>query len=136
MAKPSALTSYKSTSVPPYKTREDIEGLLIRVEAQGFRWSNNFKAEILEAALHWQGKTLAFRLTVAFDSDKARAQRLRALYWYLKAKIEAIQFGIVDLEQEFLPYLLVSGGQTFFEQTTEAGNAPWKQLAAGQEDPR
>ena len=50
-----------------------------------------------------------------YQDEKQRKQILRALYWFLKAKIEAIQFGLVELEQEFLPYLLTSEGRTVFE---------------------
>ena len=40
--------------------------------------------------------------------DKELNQVYRAMYWYLKAKFEAIAFGF-DLIQEFLPHLQVRG---------------------------
>ncbi len=39
-----------------------------------------------------------------------------ALFWHIKNLLEAVAFGIVDLEQAFLPYLLVASGQTVYEE--------------------
>ncbi len=131
------LKSYAATSVSPGKTKEQIEGLLLRVDATGFRWSSQVASgdsytgtpgyEQLEAMLKWDSKTIGFRLQVDYTNEPQRRQRLRALYWYLKAKIEAIQFGLVDLEREFLPYLITSSGKTVFE---ELGGADMKLLPA------
>ena len=111
-----SIKSYASTSVPPSRSKEQIEELLMRVGAIGFRWISQLgKSEILEAGLEWNDRKLAFRLTVTFDSDQERKQKLRALYWYLKSKVEAIEFGLVDLEQEFLPNLITSSGEIVYE---------------------
>jgi hypothetical protein len=113
-----SLASYASTSVTPARSKEQIEDLLIKVGAVGFRWSSRTTLpgeEILEAGLEWNGREVAFRLKVGYEDDQERKQRLRALYWYLKAKVEAIMFGLVDLEREFLPYLLTADGETVFD---------------------
>ena len=112
------IKSYANTTVSAAKTREQLEKLLISVGAVGFRWSSNLEegSEIIEAALKWEGRQIAFRLRVEFEDERERRQQMRALYWYMKAKIEAIHFGLVDLQQEFLPYLLTEGGtMTVFE---------------------
>ena len=129
-----ALESYAQTAVPPGRSKEQIEELLQRVGAVGFRWSSRTAMpgeEILEAGLKWGGKELGFRMTVAYEDDRQRKQRLRALYWYMKAKIEAFQFGLVELEQEFLPYLLTASGQTVYE---ELGGTNMRLLPAGREE--
>lgn len=113
-----SLSSYANTNVTPGRSREQIEDLLIKVGAVGFRWSSRTTMpgeEVLEAGLEWQGREVAFRLTVAYEDERQRKQRLRALYWYLKAKVEAIMFGLVDLEREFLPYMLTASGETVFD---------------------
>ena len=111
-----SLKSYASTRIAPSKSKEQIEELLIRVGAVGFRWISRIgQNEVLEAGLEWNGRQLAFRLQVSFESEDERKQKLRALYWYLKAKVEAIEFGLVDLEQEFLPSLITSSGETVYE---------------------
>lgn len=62
---------------------------------------------------------MGYRLVIHFGSQAQRAQMLRALFWYLKAKIEAIEFGLLDTEQAFLPHMLTPGGQTVFERVQE-----------------
>lgn len=131
------LKSYANTNVSAGQTREQIEHLLLKVGATGFRWSSQLVSgdryattpghEQLEALLNWNEKKIAFRLQVDYTSEPQRKQRLRALYWYLKAKLEAIQFGLVDLEREFLPYLITSSGKTVYE---ELGGAEMKLLPA------
>lgn len=111
-----SLKSYANTQVAPGKSKQQIEDLLVRLGAVGFRWISRIGSdEVLEAGLEWNGRELAFRLSVTFEDERQRKQRLRALYWYLKAKVEAIEFGLVDLEQEFLPALITSSGETVFE---------------------
>jgi hypothetical protein len=129
----SSLQSYAKTPVSSSRTKEQIEALLDRIGAVGFRWSSRTVLpgrETLEAGLEWNGREIAFRLVVNFEDDQQRKQRLRALYWYLKAKVEAIQFGLVDLEQEFMPYLLTASGETVYD---ELGGANIKLLAAPKE---
>ena len=111
------LDSYRYTDVAAHKSKDQIEKLLLRVGAVGFRWSSAIAQgeEAFEAALEWEGRQRGFRFTVRYVDEKQRKQVLRALYWFLKAKIEAIQFGLVELEQEFLPYLLTAEGRTVFE---------------------
>lgn len=128
-----SLTSYANTSVAPGRSKEQIEDLLIRVGAVGFRWSSRTTLpgeEVLEAGLEWNGREIAFRLNVTYEDDQQRKQRLRALYWYLKAKVEAIMFGLVDLEREFLPYMLTASGETVFD---ELGGQNMRLLAPPQE---
>lgn len=113
------LTAYAGTTVSPSKSRENIEKLLVRIDAKGFRWASTVGypgQEVLEAIINWNERDLAFRLEVRFDHEKHRAQLMRALYWYLKTKVEAVQLGLVDLEREFLPYLLTKSGRTIYEE--------------------
>ena len=39
----------------------------------------------------------------------------RALYWFLKAKFDAIDYGIEDFEVAFMPHLVTQIGSTFAE---------------------
>ena len=128
-----SLSSYASSTVSPSRSREQVEELLIRVGAAGFRWESSVGFpghEVLEAALLWEGSKLAFRIRVRFEDERQRKQKMRALFWYMKTKIEAIQMGLVDLQHEFLPYLLTQSGRTVYE---ELGGADMKMLAAPQE---
>lgn len=130
----SALQSYANTTVPPHRSKEQVEELLQRIGAVGFRWSSFQGREILEAAVEWNDGRMSFRLTVTYEEEHERKQQLRALYWYLKAKVEAIQFGLVDLEQEFLPYMLTTSGRTVFEEIPETQRRGWL-LEAPKDEP-
>jgi len=132
-----SLRSYANTTVGAGRSKEQIELLLKKVGAIGFNWVSHipFKEdgegieglEQLNAMLRWQSRKVSLRLSIRWVTDKQQRQNLRALYWYLKAKIEAIEFGIVDLEQEFMPYMLAPSGQTLYD---ELGGAHNRLLAA------
>lgn len=127
------LKSYAATTVTPAQSRQNVEELLIKVGAKGFRWASTVGypgREVLEAVVEWDERELAFRLEVLFEDERQRKQKMRALYWYMKTKIEAVQMGLVDMEHEFLPYLLGKDGRTMYEQIRET--LP-KMLAAPEE---
>jgi hypothetical protein len=46
---------------------------------------------------------------------RALAQRWRALGLYVKAKLEAVESQVVDLETAFLPHMVLPSGQTLAE---------------------
>lgn len=124
----SKLRSYRDTSVSVNQSRDAIEKLLQKVGAVGFRWSSIVgKEDTLEAGLRWSGKDVAFRLTVRYTEERNQRQQMRALYWYLKSKVEAIQFGLVDVQEEFFPYLITAAGGTVFEEM-QKGQLPLPQL--------
>lgn len=130
----SDLKSYSATKVSAARTKEVIERLLLRVGAVGFRWDSDIPyrddetrrqvkgRDSIAARIKWQGRDLAFRMGVDWADERQQKQNLRALYWVLKAKVEAIQFGIVEMEQEFLPYLLdKTGERTVYESLKDSG---------------
>jgi hypothetical protein len=47
-------------------------------------------------------------------------ERWRALLLIVKAKLEAVDSGIVTFEQEFLPHIVMPGGHTVYEATAPA----------------
>lgn len=46
-------------------------------------------------------------------------QRYRALLLVIKAKFESIESGVTSFEQEFFPYVVMPGGQTIYEITSD-----------------
>lgn len=138
-----SLKSYANTNVSVGKTKEQIETLLQRVGAVGFQWNSGLPElrdsenacgfEQITAGIRWHNRDLAFRLRIEFIGERRKRQCLRALYWYLKAKVEAIEFGIVDLEQEFMPYILAPSGETLYD---ELGVSVMRLLPPSKEGPR
>lgn len=131
--------------MPVSRSRDVIEALLVKIGAVGFRWDSNLPYrengsrqlvkgwDAISARIKWQGRDLSFRMGIQWRDQDEQKIAMRALYWCLKAKVEAIQFGIVDLEQEFLPYLLdKSGEHTIYEALRESG---FKMLPEGRDVP-
>ena len=51
-------------------------------------------------------------------NEKAKNQIHRALFYYLKTKFEALNFGLVEFIQEFMPHLIISdkgGSKTLYQ---------------------
>lgn len=126
---------YEDTSVPMYRTREEIAKLLREVGATGVAWMDGDHPQEpgkLLVALRFirpeAGIPVGVRVLIpvprsTLRADKARAkeqdqlfrQYHRALYWYLKAQVEAVEFGLVQFTEAFLPHLELPTGQTVYQ---------------------
>lgn len=103
--------------------------------AVGVRFSSFAAYSLLEFATT-QGKdgpVLGYKITLTPRTDplarnplayaeQAERQVWRVAYFWLKAKYEAIDFGLVEGQQEFMPYMMLDVGgesktvaQAFFE---------------------
>ena len=51
--------------------------------------------------------------------EQACRQKWRALALVIKAKLEAVEAGIVTFEEEFLPHILLPDGSTVYDRTSE-----------------
>jgi hypothetical protein len=131
------LKSYAGTTVSPARSRQHIQDLLERVGAKGFRWTQGVGfpgREQLDVGLEWEGRDLAFRLMITFEDEGEQKQKMRALYWFLKTKVEAVQMGLVDMQQEFLPHLLTGSGDKARTVWQELGENNMKLLPPSQEN--
>lgn len=103
---------YHGTNVPVGKTMGQLDTMLL---AHGGIKTNYFKDfESEELVLAWERKVMVdgnrmIQPIIHRVSYKGlrEAQAYRALYWHLKHKFEAVEFGIVTFEEEFLPYFVV-----------------------------
>lgn len=127
-------TYAKDTQVAVSKSKAEIEDTLRRYGAQGFAYQEiNSKVQI---AFMFVGIWVRFnfvlpdmnakefqyssrgkrRPEVALaEWEKACRQKWRALALVIKAKLEAVDAGIVSLEEEFAPNVVMPDGQTFGE---------------------
>jgi hypothetical protein len=53
---------------------------------------------------------------VRFQWEQATRQRWRALHLVIKAKLEAVESGIVDFDSEFLAHLVLPNGRTVADE--------------------
>lgn len=121
-----------STEVAPERSRQEIERILKRYGATAFSygWQGNHALLMFEA----QGRRVRFDLVMPAPDDpafrftsqgrtrsansqadayeQAIRQRWRALALVIKAKLEAVELGLVELEDEFLANIVIPNGDT------------------------
>lgn len=114
---------YEQSPVDVGRTQEQIKKLLGRHNVVATRFTS-FPAHALMEFVRKDpdtGRLIPYRVTVrpkaagkqragSCTLDQAERQVWRVVYWWLKSKLEAIQFGLLEFEQEFLPYLLLDDG--------------------------
>jgi hypothetical protein len=123
----------RETSVPIEATRNEIERLLLRYGATGFFFGTEDRTSII--GFRMKERMFKFRLTVPPSADykqaangrlrtqgawhnawdQAKRSYWRALLLVVKAKLEAVEVGIVTFEDEFMPQTVMPDGQTVAE---------------------
>lgn len=120
----------EQTSVTAEKSRGEIERTLERYGASGFMygWEGRQATVMFKMA----GRMIKFMLELPDQRDfaltptgkersskaqekvweQAMRQRWRALALVIKAKLEAVEAGITEFEEEFLPHIVLPNGQT------------------------
>lgn len=122
------------TSVPTTQSREEIERTLSRYGASKFMYGWDHEAAVIAFFAH--ERYIRFKLPMP-DRDsrefthhargrrtdesaerqyeQATRQRWRALLLVVKAKLEAVETGITDFEDEFLAYVVMPDNRTLSE---------------------
>lgn len=111
------LSAYLTTKVSHYRTQEVITQLLEKRGIDEIRFTQVGRDIVLEfnypEKIEGQIVKLGVRLKLSIPetSDQKEKQRLRnqyyrALYYVLKSKLEAVEFGIREFGQEFLGDLI------------------------------
>lgn len=141
--KPAPFNPYaRHTDVPISRSKAEIEQLLVRYGASKFAsgWEGE-SATILfeahekrvrfdlplpnieffkryEAERGRRGRVLRERTDAgaAQAMEQEHRRRWRALALVIKAKLEAVQSGITEFEDEFLAHIVIPGGRTIGEQ--------------------
>lgn len=140
-----------NTSVPSDRSRAEIERTLIRYGASsfGYGWEDGraiimFRAsdrhvrfvlpipdaDDMQFQITKQGRARS-KGSAEAAYEQAVRQRWRALALVIKAKLEAVETGIVDFESEFLAHLVLPNNETVgewirpqVEQAYETGAMP------------
>ena len=101
----------EKTKVPVIQSRMEIERTLTRYGATGFA----FAQEPLRAMIAFRlaKRHVRFTLTLPKNySAQDERQRWRALLLIIKAKLEAVNAGIVEFDTEFMAHIVMPNGQT------------------------
>lgn len=128
-----------TTDVPSDRSRAEIERTLTRYGADQFAYMSSREQAVIAFVV--DGRQVRFVLTLPDRNDpefthhsrgmrtasaaetayeQAVRQRWRALALVVKAKLEAVQAGIVTFEQEFLAHMVLPGGRSVFETVAPA----------------
>lgn len=132
----------EGTNVSSEQSRMEIERTLKRYGANQFMYGTTTDKAVIAFKAH--GRNIRFALplppleafkmgkgnwghTVERDPDKAEEvmeqahkQRWRALALCIKAKLEAVEAGITQFEEEFYAHIVLPGGRTIYEETSDS----------------
>lgn len=113
------------TTVPVNTTRAEIEKTLIRFGASKFMVMVD--GDAFKATVQFFARERWIRLTLQLPDPKVERncaaeerRRWRSLAALVKAKLVAVDDGLVEFEEEFLPHVLMSDGMTVYERTHQA----------------
>ena len=122
---------YSDSKADPEKTQGQINTLLREYGVQKVQWTTEYdlgKVELsfmVDAIIHERQTTIAIKILPpvfvqtrrTWNSKKGYyekiplpnwAQSFRMLYWWLKAKLEAVAYGLTTVEQEFLSQVVLT----------------------------
>ncbi len=132
----------ETTKVPVAKSRGEIDKLLRAWGCDGIRWTDHFQRGIVSVEFLWTLDAIEYLARVAIrlpsDDDLAELsghattgefleskfarlsasrgrQEHRVLLLWLKACLNAVEFGIISAEEIFLPWLVGIDGKTIAE---------------------
>jgi hypothetical protein len=129
---------YQGTEADPDKTRMQIDKLLRDYGVSGVQWTTDYDHNrvglgfMVETEIRGVKKQIGIKIEPPVFVAQRRtwnprlgkyervyapnwAQSFRLLFWWLKAKLEAVAYGLTSVEQEFLSQVVVklpSGQQT------------------------
>ncbi len=105
---------YRDTKVTWLESQGHVTALLAKYGIVETRFTNYGGHAYIEFLLPKEGWPVRLSIPVDLQDQKETNARWRALYWYLKSKMEATQFGLVDLKTEWLPFIVI-GDRTVAE---------------------
>jgi len=104
--------AYKHTKVNYMKTQTKVSELLRKYDIFDTRWTNLKDRVVFEfnklIELEGQERLAGVRIVIQGIDDDNRNQLHRALFYYLKSKMEFLEFGFIEFLQEFMPHLILT----------------------------
>ena len=126
------IKAYQNTNINWTRSQAEIMKLLEGKEIRETRFTNISYETAQKAGLEMQENTTAIMLeffkptqisdrvggTIPVriiipnipDEDRKKNQAYRIFFWYLKTKFEAIETGLIEFEQEFMPHIALGKG--------------------------
>ena len=121
------MKAYRGTKVAWAKTQTKIVALLNKKKIFETRFTNLQDKFVLEFRATNEAKPIAIRVIVPLQTRKTENQQQqelnqmhRVLFHHLKAKFTAIECGLTEFMEEFMPHLIImdkNGNSTTMGQT-------------------
>ncbi len=103
---------YRHTTVNYMRTQTKICELLRKYDIFDTRWTNLKDQVIFEfnkmVEIEDKERLAGVRLVIKGVNNENRNQLHRALFFYLKSKMEFLDFGFIEFLQEFMPHLILT----------------------------
>lgn len=100
--------NYYRTKVSITKSQEQIKKFLTKFGLQGTRFTEYKNLGVIEFILLKNDKEMAFRFKYKMpEKEMYKKQVFRALFFYLKNRFLAVEFGITTIEEEFLQEMIL-----------------------------
>lgn len=129
---------YQDTAVDSYKSQGDLDRLMSRYGVEATRWST-YPGLI---RFEFQLNRLGYRIDVPVpagrtdrESEQLRRERARVMFYYVKAKMNAVETGVGDIAREFLPYMITGTGRVLGDEVIGAMESGARVLPLGAESP-
>lgn len=109
--------AYSRSKVSVSQSRDKINQLLREWDSNQIRWADDFDRNvfILEFFWKWEDVTFQARTTVFLEAKSDGRTEHRVLFNYLKACFTAVESGLMEPGQVFLPMLVGPDGRTVGE---------------------
>lgn len=133
-------TPYEDTSVSTGDSMTQLDRLVTKAGIKVTRWTAMATAVRFEFQPEEGGTAFRIEVPIATaepgrDSEQARRQAFRILFWYVKSKLEAVEAGLADWRREFLAYMITGPRTVFVDHVEEATAKGLKVLPLGQDSP-
>lgn len=122
---------YEGTGIDPDRTKTDIDKLLRAYGVSAVQWTTDYQNNQVKLAFKVEAEIKGVRKVIGFQvepptfaskrktwvASKGRydvvfapnwAQSMRLLFYWLKAKLEAVAYGLTTVEQEFLSQVIIA----------------------------
>lgn len=96
--------AYKQTNVPVSRTQEAVRKLLIKYDVMGCQFTENFETNEIVLRFVKRIDEIPRTVKISLTAEKNEKQAYRALYYWIKSQLEAVDFGLVSFENVFLAH--------------------------------
>ena len=105
--------AYKTTAVPVSRSQEAIRKLLVKYDVVGCQFTENFETGEIVLRFVKRINEIPRTVRIVLPTEGNERQAYRALYYWIKSQLEAVDFGLLSFEHVFLAHFewMLEGGE-------------------------